>query len=353
MSTDTLAITGDLLEAGEAIGAVVRAEIDMQIATAKQYPRSMKVFKDGVREMSCLDEDTAISCFYVLKRGSKPIEGPSIRLAEIVAYNWTNLRFGARVIGIDEKFVTAQGMCFDLERNNAGQHETKRRITNREGVRFGDDMIQVTSNAACAIALREAIFKCVPRSMFKDIYAEIKQTAVGKAESMAQRRDKAMKWFAAAGADEKTVFTFMEVQSIEEIGLDQLLLLQALCAEIRHGDKTIEEAFQTERQTGGKAKTSDLDAKLKLPSPHAGQESPATDGGTASTPEKKTMLKAGSMSWYLGKILAAETPEECDDIVQHAVASGKFTTTSHDKLSGSSGKRKAELNSPPTQGNLL
>src|SRR4030095_13145064 len=66
-----------------AIEAISRAEIDVQIATAKRYPRVLTQVKQDMLEMATIDEETAAACFYSVPRGSKNIVGPSIRLAEI------------------------------------------------------------------------------------------------------------------------------------------------------------------------------------------------------------------------------------------------------------------------------
>src|SRR4051812_48501652 len=73
-----------------------RAEVDIQISTAKRYPRSIRNFKQQALEMATFDEETAEGCFYSLPRGGKPIEGPSARLAEIVLSAWGNVRADAK-----------------------------------------------------------------------------------------------------------------------------------------------------------------------------------------------------------------------------------------------------------------
>ena len=48
------------------IEAIERANIDIQIATAKKYPRSLARVKNDILSTATLDEETAESCFYVL-----------------------------------------------------------------------------------------------------------------------------------------------------------------------------------------------------------------------------------------------------------------------------------------------
>lgn len=288
MSTTYDQETGDELvfteDTGGALEAINRSEIDVQIKTAKAYPRSIKQFKADAMEMACLDEDTAASMFYVLPRGGKKIEGPSVRLAEVVGSSWGNLRYGSRIVGTDDKFITAQGMCFDLQKNIAASVEVKRRITDKNGNRFNDDMIQVTSNAACSIALRAAIFKVVPFAFVKPVYEQAKLTSLGKAESMSTKRHRAMDWFIKAGASQEQILGFLERKGLDDVTLDDLVMLRGLCTAIRDGEVTIEDALRVEtRGPGSKIKTSAVNEKLKPngaaaePAPAEGVDPPAPD----------------------------------------------------------------------------
>lgn len=73
-----------------------RVELDQQVATARAFPRSIKKFQQQCLEMATLNEQVAEECFYALPRKengeTKMIEGPSARLAEIVASSWGNCR---------------------------------------------------------------------------------------------------------------------------------------------------------------------------------------------------------------------------------------------------------------------
>src|SRR3972149_3510622 len=116
-----------------ALSAVVRSEIDIQIATAKAYPRSITKFRSEVEAMATLTEDIAAGCFYAIERGGKVIDGPSARFGEIVLSAWGNCRAGGRPMSEGNEFVTAQGFFFDVERNVVVVREVQRRITDRQG----------------------------------------------------------------------------------------------------------------------------------------------------------------------------------------------------------------------------
>lgn len=227
------------------IGSITRAEIDSRIATAKQWPRSLARFKAMAKEMAVLDEEVAASCFYAIPRGGKTITGPSVRLAEIVGSAWGNLGYGARIVADDGKIVTAQGVCHDLERNVAASIEVQRRVTDKNGRRFSDDMVIVTCNAACSIALRNAIFKVIPKAYVSIIEREVRAVAIGDASTLTANRDKMVAYFGKMGLTPARVFAAVGRRAIDDIGLDELATLKGMATAIKDGDISVDEAFPT------------------------------------------------------------------------------------------------------------
>lgn len=238
-------VSGMSVESGT-VALLNRSEIDMQVATAHKYPRSVKRFRDEALAMVTLNERVAESCIYALPRGNKTIEGPSARFAEVVASAWGNCRAGARTISDQGEFVTAQGVFHDLERNVAITYEVQRRITDSRGKRYNTDMIGVTANAACSVALRNAILKGVPKAFWDDMYQAARQTVMGDVQTLANRRAAALKAFVAFGISEAQVLAKLDVSGVEDIGLEHLVTLRGLLTAIKEGDTTPEQAFSTD-----------------------------------------------------------------------------------------------------------
>lgn len=220
-----------------------KSEIDQQIATAHRFPRSLKRFRDEALQMVTLDETIAGECVYALPRDGKTIEGPSARFAEIIASAWGNSRAGARVVDDRGEFVTAQGVFHDLERNVAITYEVQRRIVDKRGNRYKPDMIGVTANAACSIALRNAILKGVPKAFWSSMYEAARHTIMGDIKTLANRRAAALAEFQRFGISDKQIFDKLEVAGVEDIGLDHLVILRGLLTAIKEGDTTPEQAF--------------------------------------------------------------------------------------------------------------
>lgn len=225
------------------------AEIDTQIATAKRYPRSIKAFRDQALELATLDEQTAMECMYSLPRADKKITGPSARLAEIVASCWGNCRYAARVIEEQRDFVVAQGVFHDLEKNSFVSFEVKRRITDKNGKRFNTDMIAVTGNAACSIALRNAVFKGVPKALWNNVYTAAVSTAFGKNRPIKERRAVAIEYFVKAGAKKEDIFAALGVADESEISIDDLVWLGGVRTAVQDGEYSIDAAFKGTTET--------------------------------------------------------------------------------------------------------
>lgn len=227
------------------VALISRSEIEQQIATARRFPRSVKRFRDEALQMVTLSESVAEQCIYALPRDGKTIEGPSARFAEVIASAWGNCRAGARIVDDKGEFVTAQGVFHDLERNVAITYEVQRRITDKRGNRYKADMIGVTANAACSIALRNAILKGVPKAFWEDMYAAARQVIMGDIKTLANRRANAVAAFQKFGITPEQIAAKLGVGGIEDITLEHLVTLKGLLTAIKDGDTTPEDAFGT------------------------------------------------------------------------------------------------------------
>lgn len=250
MSTDIASFEADSAPLAVRLAKV---ELDQAISTAKAYPRSLQRVRDNVSALVMLDEETAKECVYALPRGGKPIRGPSVRFAEIVASQYGNCKVGSRVVDVNkfEKYVEAEGVFIDLESGMQRTARIRRKISDKNGRVYNDDMIVVTGNAACAIALREAILKGVPKALWRKAYDEAEGVIAGDIKTLAERREGAIRAFAAWGVTPDQIFASLEIAGLDEIGLDQIATLMAMFKTIKAGEQTVEDYFP------GKAKAAD------------------------------------------------------------------------------------------------
>lgn len=242
--TKELDLTSMTVESGT-VAILNASEIEQQISTARRFPRSLQSFQREALDMVTLNEAIAQECIYSIPRDGKVIEGPSARFAEIIASAWGNCRAGARIINEGREFVTAQGVFHDMQRNVAITYEVQRRIVTSKGKRFGPDMIGVTANAACSIALRNTILKGVPKAFWNNIYLAARETVMGDFKTLANRRADAVKAFISFGVTKEQVFALLNIKGIEDIGREHLVTLGGVLTAIKEGDTTPEQIFST------------------------------------------------------------------------------------------------------------
>jgi len=229
----------------DTIRSITRGESDSQVDTAKRFPRDIRQSQRRCMDMATLDEQTAEACLFALPTADGAVEGPSVRLAEIVAANWGNLRAQCRIVDEGAKFVTAQAAVWDVETNVAISIETKRRIVGKSGKRYPTNVIQSTMNAARSIAFRDAVFKAVPRAVWQPVYEACKQKVVGEASTLVKKRKECVAQFAKMGVFEDALLSVIECGSLDEMTPDDLAKLRSIFRTIRDGEATVDEMFPT------------------------------------------------------------------------------------------------------------
>lgn len=238
------------------IDAVERANVDSQVATAKQYPRDIARSVNNSIAMATMDYATAQSCGYALPRGGKPITGPSVHLAKLLVSNWGNIRAEAKIVRVTDKQVVSRGTCWDLENNVATAFEVSRSIVGKSGKRYSDDMITVTGNAANSIAFRNAVFSVIPKAITDKVYQAAQHFITGDLsdeEKLVARRKKCIDFFKDEyGINEKEVVMLCGKQTVNQIKADQIALLLGITQSLKDGDTTVDELMKPYRKEENK-----------------------------------------------------------------------------------------------------
>lgn len=225
--------------------ALQRADVDMQIQTARRFPRDIRRSIERCKELATLDAPTAQACSYALKRKGKDgrptfINGPSVRLAEIIVSAWGNIRAQTRILDVGTKDVTAQAVCHDLESNVAIAKEVKRRITTRDGRRYGDDMIMMTCNAAASIALRNAIFAVIPKAYWQPVWDGAQNASFGDDKPIEERRSAMLEAFKGLGMSVDQVLSVVKRDKLDDVDIEDIKNLGGVFTSLRDGEMTVE-----------------------------------------------------------------------------------------------------------------
>ena len=241
-------VTGQEILDPISIGAVAtmqRVEIDQQVATAKQYPRNVPKLKAELTALVTMDEDTADDCIYALPRGQKHIKGPSARFADALISYWGNARSGAFItqVNFEEKFVEAIGSFQDVERNVIRQRRVRRPIVTSRGQIYNTDMINMTGNAACVIAERNAILNGIPKSLWSGAYEQAFALVAGTTKTLGEKLARAEKAFALMGITMDQVLEKLQRQDLSKIVPDDIVTMRGMLTALKTGEETVETIF--------------------------------------------------------------------------------------------------------------
>jgi hypothetical protein len=286
--------------------AITRGEVDVQVATAHRYPRSIVQFQRRALEMVTLDEETAASCIYCRPVGRKKDEktgkwveeyakGLSVRTAEIVGACYGNLRVGAMVVEQTERYVKARGFAHDLESNFASTSEVIESTVTKDGKPFSERMRVVVAKACVAKARRDATFQVVPKALCKALEEAARKVAIGDATTLGQRRSAVMAWIAQLGVPAERVFAVLGVNGESEIGLDQLETLRGIKTAIKDGELKVDDAFP-EANEGTAPKPNIGKGEAKKDKPAARKEEPPKPADPPPSEEKTPHQKLAQVA---------------------------------------------------------
>ena len=260
-------------------GVVARAELDVQISTAKAYPRNVEQSIKNAVMMATLDEETAQSCFYALPRKDKDgnkieIKGPSVRLAEIVASSWGNLHAATRIVEVSEKHITTEGVAWDLETNVRITMPNKVSIwfgekNGKGGYRANADMQTMLTNASSAKALRNAIFKVIPKALVDSVYKKALEHSVGDVKTLASKVTKVVDRLVKMGVRKDELLEYFGHANFGDFTVDDLQSLMGMGTALKEGMLKPEEIFSNEKDDSESAsdKINELIASKGKPKP--------------------------------------------------------------------------------------
>jgi len=238
-----------IIETGvEVFEAQERASIDIQVATAKKYPRNLRRVNDNSISIATMNKETAKSCRYEKPVAGRSINGPSVHLARIICQQYGNIRIQQRIKNIDHKTIVAEAVAFDMETNYAVCVEVRRSILKKDGTRYDESTIETNSMACMAIAERNAILKVIPKSIIDNVYTEAFKFAFGdltdKAKLLKERNRLFSVFKDTYAIDEKEVIRIIGVGTKEAVTPENIATLTGLLQSLKDKEITVEDLLK-------------------------------------------------------------------------------------------------------------
>ena len=269
--TPTVSHETAIVRLGQSTGlqAAVAGEVSQAVATAKAFPRELGRVYDEILYLATLDEETAASCFYRIPRGGKVIEGPSARMAEILASAWGNMRIASRIVEESDKDVVCEAVAWDLEKNVAITAQVSRKLHGKKDYKTGKrgapdaDEINLAKMSGQSIARRNAILQVIPGAWIKGVMREVREVAIGDVETLPRRREMAVEHLAKMGVKQERVLEFLERETVEDISGEDLLKLRTIVQSIRDGNASADKVFVSKKKVAkpkAKPPTAETDA---------------------------------------------------------------------------------------------
>jgi hypothetical protein len=230
--------------------SIMRSDISERISIAQAYPRNVQAAIQEAHALVVSDQKTAQSCFYMKPQGKEKIPGASIRLAEIIMYCWGHVDVGTQIISNDGKFITARGTFIDLQRNTRVSAEVSMSIRTKEGKLYSNDMQVNIANAVSSKALRNAIFRGIPKFITNQLFEAARTAAVGDVKTLVEKSRVAVNFFSQMGIHEKDILTYFKVESVDKLSAENYADMLAIKNSIKNRELTIDNAFSHDSLTG-------------------------------------------------------------------------------------------------------
>ncbi len=284
--------SGALLPASGMAVEISRAVQEAQgaLLMAKHFPRDEQAARARINE-ACKRKGLAEKSTYAFNRGGSMIDGPSIRLAEVLAQHWGNLDFGVRELSRGAASSTWEAYAWD-QQTNVRVRKTFEvphvRHTKRGVVELRDprDIYEMGANLA-ARRLRACILEVIPGYVVDEALVQCEKTLAGGEGPIADRVAKMVQAFGEISVTPAMIEARLG-HKLEATAEAELVQLRKIYTGIRDGVSKREDWFDL-TAAGSSNTAEELKAKLaaqkaKQQAPQPGPGSPAQPTGAPAEP---------------------------------------------------------------------
>jgi hypothetical protein len=254
--------SGAMVESNRAV-----AEVQAMVLMAKRFPRDQKVATDNIM-IECQRPGLAEQAIYSYARGGNQIQGPSIRVAEVLARNWGNIDAGVVELSRSNGQSEMMAYCVDLETNYR-----QRRVFTVEHIRStkkgnyalsdSRDIAELLANQA-ARRLRGVILAVIPADIIEQAVNQCEATLAAKADTSPEALKKLLEAFAPLGITKEQIEKRIQ-RHLDTITPAQLISLRKIYNSLKDGMAVTTDFFevQPEQQAAAADMPSGLKEKLK------------------------------------------------------------------------------------------
>lgn len=278
-------------EVGEQAGALAaiqreKTELESAIIVAKRFPRDENAAYTKIVK-TCQRPGFAEGARYAFPRGGTTVSGPSVLLARELARVWGNIRYGLRIVSVDDDQVHIRGYALDLESNAYVEAEDRfaklvqRKVgkgpsARTEWVKADERDLRELINRRGAILVRNSLLQLIPPDVTEDAQ-RIAQETLRKAAAGDLKQDRAAAIRRLALAfDELGVSTEMLAEhlghDLDLITEEELTELRGVYTSIRDGNTKRGDHFDfSPRRDRGSSEIDERLEQAEEPEPKPGR----------------------------------------------------------------------------------
>lgn len=232
------------------------AEVQAAIMLAKQFPRDKREAMDKILT-ECARPSLADAAVYSYKRGTEEISGPSIRLAEVIAANWGNFKYGWKETGRHNGMSEITSAAWDYETNVQSTREFSVRHwrdTKQGGyaVKSERDIYEICANQA-ARRMRACILNVVPGDVIEAAVKQCELTMVTNEVVTPEKIQKLLEAFETYAVSKEHIEKRLGAK-ISDITPAAMVQLRKIYTGIKEGFSRPSEFFEVPEETAPKEK---------------------------------------------------------------------------------------------------
>lgn len=213
------------------------SEVQGAIVLAKRFPRNQIDCLDRILT-ACQRPALAEQALYSYSKGGTEITGPSIRLAEAIAQNWSNLQFGIKELDQREGESAIEAFAWDMETNvkQVKIFQVKHERHTKKGRYLLEDPRDIYENLANqgARRLRACILGIIPGDIIESAVSQCEQTLKAKADTSPEALKKLVDAFAGYGIVKEQIERRIQ-RRLDTITPAQLVQLRKIYNSLKDG----------------------------------------------------------------------------------------------------------------------
>lgn len=210
-------------------------EVQSALLIAKKFPRDETAAYNRIMT-SCKRISLANQAIYNLPISGKNQSGPSIRLAEVLAQAWGNLKFGFHEYGREDGKSSCKAYCHDLETNTNSEIDFevehyieigKKENKSKKWISDPAEIDRLVANRGSK-KLRQCILKVIPPDIVEDAMNQCKDTIKkGDGSPISDRARKMVVAFGVLGVTQDMIEKRLG-HAVDLIDADELVDLTAI-----------------------------------------------------------------------------------------------------------------------------